>query len=288
MIAYKKISHKDYNDLLDISKDIWGGTDYLPQIFHQWVDDIGFFLGAYTENDKLVGCAKLSVLFDGTGWLEGLRVHKDYRNLGIGKELASRILKIAKDYLSQNKIRQIAFATHVTNVESININTKLGFEKKWENIILCKSENYQPKMKREDFSVEYIELKFEDFVSLEYSQKRQGLIPLSFKFEKVTEDLINKMNKNKQFISINGYIGMYAKKGDLSFECFDTTAESIDTFFEYFSILAKEMGSPQPYTSITKDDLNIKNNLIEKGFETWYDWKPDYFYYVLSDIHLTF
>ncbi|MCX7903163.1 MAG: hypothetical protein N2486_01500 [Caloramator sp.] len=60
MIKFEKISHDDYGDILDICKDILGGTDYLPHIFHKWVDDKGFFLGAYTSFGKLVGCAKLS------------------------------------------------------------------------------------------------------------------------------------------------------------------------------------------------------------------------------------
>ncbi|KRQ86885.1 Acetyltransferase (GNAT) family protein [Caloramator mitchellensis] len=285
MITYKKISHDDYDNLLDISKDIWGGTDYLPHIFHQWVDDKGFFLGAYNEYDKLVGCAKLSYLLDGTGWLEGLRVHKDYRNLGIGKELASKILGIAKEKLKDSEINKIAFATHLTNVESININTKLGFKKEWESIIITKDEHYIPKFKIEDFRIEYFNLTYEDYLKLDYCKKLNGLVPLSFKFEKVTPELIEKMNKSNQFISINGYKGMFSIKGDISFEPFETKVEAIDAFYEYFSVLAKENNLPQPMTSICKEDLSLKEVLINNGFNTWCDWQPDYFYFVLSDIH---
>lgn len=283
MIKFEKISHADYGDILDICKDIWGGTDYLPHIFHKWVDDKGFFLGAYTSFGKLVGCAKLSFLSDGTGWLEGLRVHKDYRNLGIGKELAKRILEIAKENLKENKINKIAFATHSSNVESISINTKLGFKKVYESIILSKNEEYKPKRKKEDFNVKHIEVDYLDFLDSDYLKKRNYLVPLSFKFEKATEDLIKTMNSNKQFISINGFQGMYDIKGEISFECFDPDPIALDTFYEYFSILSIEKGLPLPYTSICKEDLHLKSELVELFFETWNNWQPDYFYFVLDN-----
>lgn len=283
MIIFKKVTHLDYNDLLDIAKDIWDGTDYLPYVFHDWVEDEGYFLGAYDRNnDKLIGCAKLSILYDGTGWLEGLRVHSKYRGKGIGRELAIKILDIAKEFLRQGRINQIAFATHATNVESININTKLGFEMKYSNIILSKDENYAPRMKKEDFTVENFYISFDDFNKLDYIRKRQGLIPLSFKFEKVTKDLIDKMNRNKQFISINGFKGMYSIKGEISFECFETSVEALDTFYEYFSIISKEKKLSPPYTTIINEDLHLKDKAIERKFITWFDWKPDCFYYVFT------
>jgi len=35
----------DYEDVVDISKDIWGGYDYLPKVFFEWLDAPGLFLG---------------------------------------------------------------------------------------------------------------------------------------------------------------------------------------------------------------------------------------------------
>lgn len=78
MIQYRRLTHNDYEDIVDISKDIWDGTDYLPLVFHEWVDDGGCFLGAVDiEKKKVIGVGKFSILHDKSGWLEGLRVHKD-------------------------------------------------------------------------------------------------------------------------------------------------------------------------------------------------------------------
>ena len=112
MIEYRRLTHEDYSDIADMCKDIWDGTDYLPEIFHQWVDDTGLFLGAVdTDTNKVIGTDKYSVLYDGTGWLEGLRTHKAYRGKGIGKELGLRTFQKAKADLEEGLIKKIAFST---------------------------------------------------------------------------------------------------------------------------------------------------------------------------------
>ena len=129
MIIYRKLVHEDYDDIADICKDIWGGTDYLPEIFHKWVDDKGLFLGAVdTDTGKVIGTDKYSVLYDGTGWLEGLRIHKDYRGQGIGKEIAIRTYRKTLEDLRSGRINKIAFSTHISSVESISLMKKLGLQ----------------------------------------------------------------------------------------------------------------------------------------------------------------
>ncbi len=125
MIEYRRLKHGDYQDILDICKDIWDGTDYLPELFHDWVDDNGLFLGAIdTDTNKVIGTNKYSVLHDGTGWLEGLRTHKAYRGRGIGKELSLRVFQAALEDYKAHKVNKLAFSTHISAVESIDMMKK--------------------------------------------------------------------------------------------------------------------------------------------------------------------
>jgi hypothetical protein len=39
------LEHEDYNDICEISKNIWDGQDYLPGVYHEWVDSPGLFVG---------------------------------------------------------------------------------------------------------------------------------------------------------------------------------------------------------------------------------------------------
>ncbi|EPZ61258.1 acetyltransferase, GNAT family domain protein [[Clostridium] sordellii ATCC 9714] len=47
---YKILTDEDYNDIVDISKNIWDGNDYLPKVFYKWVNEKdGCFLGVVKD-----------------------------------------------------------------------------------------------------------------------------------------------------------------------------------------------------------------------------------------------
>jgi RimJ/RimL family protein N-acetyltransferase len=158
MFEYRNLTHEDYNDIVDMCKDIWDGTDYLPELFHKWVEDKGLFLGAYdTDTKRIVGVDKYSVLYDGTGWLEGLRTRMDYRGKGLGKELALKTLDWAKQELSKGNIKKIAFSTHISAVESISLMKKLGFRLEQEYLFIMKKyEDIDSSLSLKDFSAEVL------------------------------------------------------------------------------------------------------------------------------------
>jgi len=58
---------------LQISKDIWEGDDYIPEIFDKWIaDPYGEFVGLFDEN-TLVAFGKMTYLTPTDVWLEGLK-----------------------------------------------------------------------------------------------------------------------------------------------------------------------------------------------------------------------
>ena len=88
MIVFRELKHEDYMDIVDISKGVWDDTDYLPQVFHSWIDEEGIIIGGIDEErDKVVSIMRFSILSDKSGWIDGLRVHKAYRGQGIVKLL---------------------------------------------------------------------------------------------------------------------------------------------------------------------------------------------------------
>ncbi|MDF2531636.1 MAG: hypothetical protein K0Q65_1217, partial [Clostridia bacterium] len=106
MIILRELRHEDYDDVMEICKDIWGGLDYLPSILHSWIDDNeGKFIGAVdSDTNKVIGTNKYSILADGTGWLEGIRVHKDYRGRKIAKLLTECVIEHATKDLQDGKV----------------------------------------------------------------------------------------------------------------------------------------------------------------------------------------
>lgn len=285
MIDYRKLTHEDYNDIVDICKDIWEGTDYLPELFHAWVDDKGLFLGAVdTDTNKVIGVDKYSVLYDGTGWLEGLRTHKDYRGKGIGKELGLRVFKEALKELGSGEINRIAFSTHISSVESITMMKKLDFKLEQEYIFVQKNyEDLKTNLNLSDFSIDSWVPSYEEFKELPYLKRRNGILPFVFYFQKPTPELHKDLAEDNCFISINGHKGLLKLKGEPHFIVFDESYEGINTFMDYSLLLFKGKCPSPPLTSVMPGDLELIDLLKAAGFSTIASWSCDYLYFIYSD-----
>lgn len=282
MIEYKRLAHDDYDDIVDISKDIWEGYDYLPGVFHKWVDANGFFLGAIdSEKNKVVGVGKYTILSDGTGWLEGLRVHKDYRGLKIARGISEYLLNLAKEEVSKGSIKRIGFGTHITNVESIGLMSKMNFKLVKKLIIASKDyKKAEPALKLSDFEVNAWDIGYDEFIKLPYFKKRSGLLPIGFIFQEPTPELYNEFKRNNSLITVNGYRGIFMIKGDPYFECVEDSFEGLNTFMNYLLASLMDKKLPQIITTVLPEDNKLIEKLKENGYEAWADWEPDYLYYI--------
>lgn len=281
MIEYRKLTHEDYSDVFDICKDIWDGTDYLPELFHKWVDDKGLFLGAVdTDTNKVIGTDKYSVLYDGTGWLEGLRTHKDYRGKGIGKELGLRVFKQALSDLEDKHIKKIAFSTHISAVESIGMMKQLGFKVEQEYIFVQKEyTSAESTLSINDFSVESWSPSYADFKELDYLRRRNNVLPFAFYFQEPTPELHKELLEEDCFLSINGHKGLFKLKGEPHFIVFDESLEGINAFMNYYLlVLAGKCASP-PLTSIIPSDIRLIDSLKASGYAAIAPWVCDYLYF---------
>lgn len=287
MIVYMNITYEDYNDIVDISKDIWDGTDYLPNVFHEWVDDKGFFMGAVDDTkNKVIGTGKYTILYDNSGWLEGLRVHKDYRGQKIGKEIAHRLFEIALDKLNKGCIKRIAFGTHITNNESIGIMKKIGFKIEQQYILVSKHQSSSKTGILEKYDVKTWNISMEEFLNLDYFKRTNNILPLAFVFQEPTEKLYNKLKSENAFMTINGHNGIYKLKGEPYFISVDDDSESIDTFMNYYTLLLHNKNIPYPVTPITENKFFIEK-LKQNGYLSENEWKPDYLYFTYNgQMHL--
>lgn len=285
MIEYRKLTHDDYDDIVEISKDLWDGADYLPELFHQWVDDgEGLFIGAVdSDNGKVIGTDKYSVLSDGTGWLEGLRMHKDYRGRGISKEMARLTLNHAKEQRRLGKIRTIAFSTHISAVESIGLMTKLGFKLSQQYILVQKEfEKMDSRLSRQDFDIKAWDIDFEEFKALPYITKRNGILPFAFYFQEPTPALFEELKQEGCFVCINGHNGLYKLKGDPHFICIDETFRGINDFMNYYLLSLKGKCPVPPLVSVRAEDQDLLELLKASGYSTLSslsNWECDYLYF---------
>jgi GNAT superfamily N-acetyltransferase len=282
MIEYRKLQHSDYEDILEISKDLWNGCDYLPQYFHNWVDSKGLFLGAVdTDKNSVVGLGKYSVLPDGSGWLEGLRVHKDYRGLKIARTISDRLLSHAKDELNMGNIKRIGFGTHLTNVESRSMMEKNNFNLLQKSIIISKDyETLDETLKIESFNYQPWNVSYEEFSNHPYFKRRDNILALSFVFQHPTREVYEYLKKDNSFFKINGHCGIYQFKGEAAFISMEDSFEAISTITDYFLVKLKDTGVPAAYTAVLEEDRELIQRLKDNRFIAWSDWEPDYLYYV--------
>jgi N-acetylglutamate synthase-like GNAT family acetyltransferase len=78
---------EDKPAVLELTRDIWEGHDYLPRVFDAWVQDPAGHFYVVEVDGKLAGLGRVSFPDPDEAWLEGGRVHPEYQGLGLASVL---------------------------------------------------------------------------------------------------------------------------------------------------------------------------------------------------------
>jgi GNAT superfamily N-acetyltransferase len=78
---------EDTPDMLELTRTIWEGGDYVPQVWQDWLADPQGILAVAEYAGRVLGLGKLTRLAAGQWWLEGLRTHPEYEGHGIATSL---------------------------------------------------------------------------------------------------------------------------------------------------------------------------------------------------------
>ena len=97
----------DTPGMIELTKHIWDGEDYVPGAWGDWLADREGILAVAESNAKVVGLGKLTKLSPVDWWLEGLRVHPKYEGRGI----ASRLHDYLLGYWKRNGSGHVRLAT---------------------------------------------------------------------------------------------------------------------------------------------------------------------------------
>jgi GNAT superfamily N-acetyltransferase len=92
MFSLRPVTLADRPAMLDICATVWDGNDYVPDIFEAWVADPQGCFAAIEVEGRMVGFSKLSRLAAGEHWLEGIRVHGDFRGRGLASVLHDHLV----------------------------------------------------------------------------------------------------------------------------------------------------------------------------------------------------
>ncbi len=78
---------EDTPDMLELTRTIWQGEDYVPDVWQDWLADAQGILAVAEYAGRVLGLGKLTRLAAGQWWLEGLRTHPEYEGRGIAASL---------------------------------------------------------------------------------------------------------------------------------------------------------------------------------------------------------
>ena len=97
----------DRDRILEITRDVWEGRDYLPKVFDHWVSDAGAAFEVAELEGVVVGVQRLRPYAPGLMWYEGLRVASEFRRQGIARAM----LAAAIDEAREQNFREMRLAT---------------------------------------------------------------------------------------------------------------------------------------------------------------------------------
>lgn len=78
---------RDTADILDFTRFIWEGHDYIPHVWAEWLANTDGLLAVAEYGKRTVGMARVVRLATGQWWMEGFRVDPNYQGLRIGSHI---------------------------------------------------------------------------------------------------------------------------------------------------------------------------------------------------------
>ncbi len=102
---FRRVTLADRPAMLSICATVWEGDDYLPRYFDRWVAAEGGQFTALELDGRVVALAKLSRHARGEYWLEGIRVHGEYRGRGLAAALHDYHLALWKQLDERGALR---------------------------------------------------------------------------------------------------------------------------------------------------------------------------------------
>ena len=124
-IQCRLASAADYEEILEMSEGVHDGYDYLPLVFHQWLEEPNRLVFVAQLEEKLVGLNSFSIISGGTTCVaQALRIHPNYRR----KRLASYLRKAIHDYIRRNypSVKQGLYTTTSSNTARLAMQKSCG------------------------------------------------------------------------------------------------------------------------------------------------------------------
>lgn len=168
----RPLKESDIPDIIEISKTTWGGHDHLPHLIGQWLENPLCYPYVFEGDGRVIGVANIRIIDEGkTGWLEGLRVHEDARQKGLGQKMTNHLVGISKDL----DVQRLRLVTSGDNIVPIKLAASIGMKQMILYQVFWKG--YRRKITWRNNSIKVEQIEPENV--LEFIEKHPDLIPLN-------------------------------------------------------------------------------------------------------------
>lgn len=203
-IIFRPLNLSDFSQVKEVSKDIWDGEDYVPQVFNTWINDpdsanFGLFLPAKaspTADLELIAYGRVKFYGKSIGWMEGGRVKSSYQKKGVGILLTEHAIQTA----IENGCKIIQYATYTENHGSIALARRFGFIQK-DYLVFLEAEVSKLKIEEvpaKNQEIKIPQLKVEEvhnFISKQIEEKPMN-INTGFSFFPNQQEFFHKFGSN--------------------------------------------------------------------------------------------
>lgn len=123
-MSVRRARLEDTQAMLEITRDVWAGHDYVPRVWATWLSDHAGVLLVATAGGKMVGFQHVDIHPDGTAWLEGIRVLEEMQGAGI----ATRLLSAGLDWARVGGLSAARLCTSTDNPASNRLAQRAGMQ----------------------------------------------------------------------------------------------------------------------------------------------------------------
>lgn len=114
---------EDTPAMLEITRHVWDGHDYVPRVWTSWLSDNQGVLLVAERGGTIAGFQHIAVHPDGSAWMEGIRVRDDLQGSGVG----TRLLAAGIDWARFNALTAVRLSTAGANPASNRMAERAGF-----------------------------------------------------------------------------------------------------------------------------------------------------------------
>jgi GNAT superfamily N-acetyltransferase len=122
-LTIRPVRPADRDRVVELTKDVWGGHDYIPEVFDDWVADSASAFEALEVDGVVVGLQRLRPYAPGLVWYEGLRIATSHRRQGLARAMLASAIAEAREQ-GQGEMR-----LGTANPDAVSLFESVGFQR---------------------------------------------------------------------------------------------------------------------------------------------------------------